>query len=138
MIVFKYIHSGIAYLAVIALVFTVIWAVYRRQASFEKKDKVIAIISMTLVHLQLVFGLVLYFSFHHYQLSSQVMQIPAQRLLALEHPLMMLIGIVLITIGYSKSKRTEGDAKKFKLIYSLYGIGTLLILSRIPYGQWFS
>lgn len=135
---FGHLHSGMAYLALLALVFTVIWAFARRNATFEKKDKTIAIISMTLVHLQLIIGLVLYFGLGRYNLSSAIMQDSFSRLIHLEHPLTMLIGIVLITIGYSKAKRTEGDAKKFKLIYSLYALGTILIIARIPYQQWFA
>lgn len=36
------------------------------------------------------------------------------RLYGLEHPLMMLIAIALITIGYSKAKRAIEDRLKFK------------------------
>jgi hypothetical protein len=58
------------------------------------------------------------------------------RLFALEHPLTMVLGIVLITIGYSKAKRTADDRTKFKLIAWCYGIGLVLILSRIPWMVW--
>jgi hypothetical protein len=61
----------------------------------------------------------------------------AARLLAVEHPTVNILAIVAITIGWSRHKRfVEGD-KKFKSIAIFYGIGLLLILSRIPWNQWF-
>jgi len=45
--------------------------------------------------------------------------------------------IVLITIGWSKHKKKTDDTSKFKTIAIFYGLGLLLILSRIPWTQWF-
>jgi hypothetical protein len=60
------------------------------------------------------------------------------RLLAVEHPFINIIAIVLITVSWSRHKKfVEGD-KKFKSIAIFYGLGLLLILSRIPWGQWFN
>ncbi len=61
----------------------------------------------------------------------------AARLLAVEHPFINIIAIVLITIGWSKHKKVMESAKKFKLIAIFYGLGLLCLLSRIPWGQWF-
>ena len=59
------------------------------------------------------------------------------RLLAVEHPLMMIIAIVLITIGWSKHKKKTTDTAKFKMFAIFYGLGLLVILSRIPWNNWF-
>ena len=59
------------------------------------------------------------------------------RLLALEHPLTMIIAIVLITIGWSKHKKQVKSQAKFKIFAIFYGIALLLILSRIPWSNWF-
>ena len=61
----------------------------------------------------------------------------ASRLLAIEHPLMMLIAIVLITIGWSKHKKKTEDSSKFKTFAIFYGLALVLILARIPWNQWF-
>ncbi|MGB5509813.1 MAG: hypothetical protein WBM95_13040, partial [Robiginitalea sp.] len=63
---------------------------------------------------------------------------PAARLLALEHPLINIIAVVLITIGWSRHKKFLEGNKKFRSIAIFYGLGLLLILSRIPWGQWFN
>jgi hypothetical protein len=52
-------------------------------------------------------------------------------LLALEHPLINIIAIALITIGWSKHKNWWLVNQNLRLFY-FYGLGLLLILSRIP------
>ena len=59
------------------------------------------------------------------------------RLTAMEHPMMNIIAIVLITIGWSKHKKLIESQPKFKTFSIFYGLGLLLILSRIPWNLWF-
>ena len=61
----------------------------------------------------------------------------AYRLTSLEHPLVNIIAIVLITIGWSKHKKSVTNEAKFKSIAIFYGLGLVLILSRIPWSLWF-
>ena len=61
----------------------------------------------------------------------------ALRLTSLEHPLINIIAIVLITIGWSKHKKATTSEAKFKSIAVFFGLGLLLILSRIPWSLWF-
>jgi predicted acyltransferase len=60
----------------------------------------------------------------------------ASRLAALEHPLTNLIAIILITVGYSRAKRLKNDRARFRSVFLLYGLGLVLILSRIPWRNW--
>ncbi|MGA0383487.1 MAG: hypothetical protein ACO3L1_00650 [Flavobacteriaceae bacterium] len=60
----------------------------------------------------------------------------AARLTALEHPVTNIIAVALVTVGWSRHKKTTESKAKFKSIALFYGIGLLLILSRIPWGQW--
>lgn len=64
------------------------------------------------------------------------MKIPELRLTMLEHPLINIIAIVLITIGWSKHKKQESHNGKFKKIALFYGLGLFLILLRIPWSTW--
>ena len=68
--------------------------------------------------------------------GSEVMGDAAIRLLAIEHPVMMILATIFITIGWSKHKKKTEDDKKFKTFAIFYGIGLLLILSKIPWNQW--
>jgi hypothetical protein len=60
----------------------------------------------------------------------------ALRLTSLEHPLINIIAIVLITIGWSKHKKLTDSNSKFKTFAIFYGLGLLLILSRLPWSLW--
>jgi hypothetical protein len=64
------------------------------------------------------------------------MKDPTLRLTSLEHPLINIIAIVLITIGWSKHKKLTTSNAQFKTFAVFYTIGLLLILSRIPYKMW--
>jgi hypothetical protein len=61
----------------------------------------------------------------------------ALRLTSLEHPLTNIIAIALITIGWVKHKKTTTSESKFKTFSIYYGLGLLLILSKIPWYLWF-
>lgn len=58
------------------------------------------------------------------------------RLYMLEHPFTMIIAIIAITIGYSKSKKEGADSRRQMMIILGYGIGLVLMLSRIPWFAW--
>ena len=107
--------------------------------SLLKKTEKIALIAFILSHVQLLIGLILYFV-SPVGLSllqgGGAMSDPAARLTALEHPLINIVAIVLITIGYSRAKKAQTSRAKFRSIYMLYAVGLLLILSRIPWGAW--
>jgi len=57
------------------------------------------------------------------------------RFWTVEHTSTMVLGIILITIGYSKAKRLSDAVAKHKSLAIFYGIGLLLILSRIPWDR---
>ncbi len=106
------------------------------------KDLRISLFALILSHIQLVVGLILYFVSANGLKAIQALGMgglnaPA-RLLALEHPVINIIALALITIGWSRHKRLMESSKKFKSIGIFYGLGLLLILSRIPWGQWFA
>lgn len=134
-------HSGLAYLALLSLILVIIWALVGALSGreFQEKDRKIALIAFILCHIQLLVGLILYFvSPVGYSLLSGggAMSHPAARLTALEHPLINIVAIVLITIGFSRAKKLESSKAKFRSIYMLYAVGLVLILSRIPWGNW--
>lgn len=137
---FQHLHSTLAYAALILLLFSTINALYGwiTSSNFTKKDKIAGLVTMIAAHLQLVIGLVLYFlsPLGFKNLSGETMADSTSRLYAVEHPLTMIIGIVLITIGYATAKRAHDDRTKHKRIALYYAIGLLLILSRIPWNAW--
>ncbi len=137
---FHHLHSFLAYLVLLALAVALVHAVLgvTGKRPFTATSRKLVLFGLVFTHLQALFGLVLYFisPMGLNNLSGATMKDSAARLIAVEHPLMMLLAVILITIGYSKAKRATVDAQKFKLVSWFYGIGLLLILSRVPWALW--
>ena len=136
-------HSGWAYLVLILLVVTVLNAVrgFFSKKEFGANDRKIALITLIFCHIQLLVGLVLYFQspigFNLIQSVGMSGLDAASRLTAVEHPFTNIIALTLITIGWSRHKKLELSAAKFKSFMVFYGIGLILILSMIPWHLWF-
>lgn len=134
-------HSGWAYLALLLLVVAVVnsFIGMSSKKEFSPKDRKIALFGLIGAHIQLVIGMILYFvsEVGFKQLSGEAMKNAALRLTVVEHPLINIIAIVLITIGWSKHKKAATSEAKFKSIAIFYGLGLVLILSRIPWKLWF-
>ena len=132
-------HSGWAYLVIVLLVLAVVNSFIGKSSGkeFTAKDRKIALFALIGVHIQLLVGFILYFVSPLGAASFGQMSDKALRLTSLEHPLINILAIVLITIGWSKHKKAIESAAKFKSIALFYAIGLVLILSRIPWSLWF-
>ena len=136
-------HSGWAYLALLVLVIAVVNSVIGMSSKkdFTSKDRKIALFALIAIHTQLLIGLILYFvspnGLNMIKAVGMGGLTTESRLLALEHPLINIIAIVLITIGWSKHKKLITSESKFKTFSIFYGLGLVLILSRIPWKIWF-
>jgi len=139
----KNIHSIWAYLVLFVLVITVINAIAGlvRKKEFTHKDFRLGLITLISSHIQLLIGMAWYFMSPWFKAltsnGGEVMKDSAARLLAVEHPLTMVIAIVLITIGWSTHKKQVKSESKFKKFVVFYGIALVLVLSRIPWSNWF-
>lgn len=140
----KEIHSYWAYIVLIILVIAVVNAfvgIFKKK-EFKSTDLRFGLFTLIVSHIQLLIGLAWYFMSPYFnQLTSnttEVMKTKEIRLLALEHPVMMIIAITLITIGWSKHKKKTTSIAKFKTFAIFYGLALLLILSRIPWTNWFN
>ena len=136
----QYLHSYFAYLLLAILIFSLIYAIvmFVRKRQFTEKVRKVALVGFIATHLQLLIGLVLYVisPVGLFNFSGEAMGDPMSRLYILEHPLTMLIGIVLISIGYIKAKKPGDDVRRFRYIILFYGLGLALILLRIPWQVW--
>ena len=134
------VHSLLAYLALALLVLASINAIsgLTSKRLFKDKDLRISLFTLIICHIQLLIGLVLYFisPMGFDQLGN--MKDAAMRLTSLEHPLINIIALALITIGWSKHKKEESYNGKFKKIAVFYTLGLVLILSRLPWANWFN
>ncbi len=136
-------HSLTAYVVLVLLFVALLNAIIGsiKKSDFSPRDFKLTLWALIATHIQVILGLVLYFisplgikSFSSN--GAQVMKDATLRLFAVEHISVMLIAAVILTIGYSKQKRTEESAVKFKRISIFYGLAFILVLSRIPWAQW--
>lgn len=137
--IIKQIHSGWAYLALLLLVIAVVNSFIGMfsKKEFTEKDRKIALFALAAIHTQLLIGIIIYFVSPSGFSSLGQMKDSALRLTSLEHPLVNIIGITLITVGWVKHKKLTSNETKFKTFSIYYGLGLAFILSRIPWGLWF-
>ena len=139
-------HSYLAYVALAVLFLAVANAIMglvgNRMFAARGKDFRLSLFALIVCHLQLLVGLVLFYlspsGLNAIQELGMGGMNAAARLLAVEHPFINIIALILITIGWSRHKKFMDGKKKFKSIAIFYGLGLVLILSRIPWGQWFN
>lgn len=136
-------HSYWAYIVLLVLIAATANALYKSfsDKDYGAKDFRISLFTLIVSHIQLLIGLLLYFVSPRLQLFSElgmggVMKDSINRLYLVEHPLINIIAVALITIGYSKHKKKLTSPSKFKTIAVFYTIALLLILSRIPWNTW--
>ncbi|HLO74507.1 MAG TPA: hypothetical protein VK164_11265 [Flavobacterium sp.] len=132
------VHSYLAYAALGLLFIATINAIFglTSKGLFKSKDRSISLFALIVCHMQLLAGLILYFVSPLGLESFGQMKEAALRLTSLEHPLINIIALALITIGWSKHKNEESNNGKFKKIAIFYTLGLLLILSRLPWANW--
>ncbi|MGK6352381.1 hypothetical protein [Parapedobacter sp. DT-150] len=133
----KHLHSTLAYVLLAGLIISILYVLvaYIQNRAYNRK---MALVGLICAHLQLVVGLVMYFvsPYGIKNVSGAAMKDGIARLYFLEHPLMMLVAIILITIGYSRAKRLPTAKKQNASVLVFYVIGLILILSRIPWHVW--
>ncbi len=134
-------HHWLRYVALVLMIISLVKAFM----NLKNKDKNVTSIKLELYtmisfHLQLIIGLVLFFVSTKVMTAMNDMGAAMKdadlRLALIEHPLMMILGLIMITIGYAKLKSKTDLASYSKTVIIYYGIGTLLILSKIPTYSW--
>ncbi|SDR81389.1 hypothetical protein SAMN04487764_0743 [Gillisia sp. Hel1_33_143] len=140
----QFIHSYWAYLVVIMLIIASVSAIigYVSNKEYAANNFRISLFTLITTHIQLLIGLVLYFTTPYFKMFSEVgmkgvMEDPVLRLYNIEHPTFMILAVVFVTIGYSKHKSKLTSKPKFKMLAIFYTLALLCVLSRIPWSAWF-
>ena len=140
---FKEIHSLLAFVLLSLLMASIISSLMSASSNkpFEEKHKKLALYTLIAAHSQMLIGFLLYFLESGYfkmllDNAKEVMQDSHLRLMAVEHPFTNILAIVFITIGFSQHKKQTESKSKFLKIAIFYGLGLIMLLSRIPWNQW--
>ncbi len=133
----KELHSGFRYIVFVLVLIAIIqsllgWLGKKPYTELNRKINLFALIS---AHTQLLIGIVLYFLSPLVQFSGDTMKNATTRYFTVEHWVMMIIAIVLITVGHSKSKKIVLPEAKHKTIAIFYIIALLVIVGAIIAGH---
>jgi len=127
----KHLHHFLPFILYIVLLIVIVKA-YLGKFSNPKKDKLLTV-TLILAHTQLLLGIYLMIDF--ISKAGIHMGESANRFVTVEHPLMMVIGVALITIGKIKAKKIEDVAKANKTIFLYFLIAFILIAIRTPWDK---
>lgn len=122
-------HSGWRWIVLVLLVSAILYA-FANKNKYHQKINLFALIA---THVQLILGLLLFFISPKVQFSEGFMKNPISRFYTVEHTVLMLLAILLITLGYAKAKRASNIGIANKNIRLYYGLGLILILISIPW-----
>ncbi|MCD6066151.1 MAG: hypothetical protein K0S33_977 [Bacteroidetes bacterium] len=133
------IHSIFRWLVLLSLVYA-LYRAYRGWLGnkvFSKHDNSVRHWTATIAQVQMVLGIWLYFIspiiqyfLHNYKDAVHQREV---RFFGMEHSLMMLIAVVLITIASMAAKRKTTDKAKFKTMAIWLTLALIVILIMIPW-----
>nr|WP_319400133.1 hypothetical protein [uncultured Carboxylicivirga sp.] len=127
-------HSGLRYIVILLLLTVLIQSFigWTRKRKFNNIHRKVSVISMSLLHVQLLIGAVLFFISPKVVFDNDLFGGAIIRFFTLEHPLLMLVAIAVITIGQVRSKSFT-NYKSHKRIFWANLIGFILIMISIPW-----
>ena len=139
---FLHLHNTLRWLILLSLVVTLVKYIsgWVGNQPWKKTDNILGIVFTSLMDLQLLTGLVLYFFISPVTKLAMsdfgaAMKDPGLRFYAVEHFSMMLIAVVLVHIGRAKSKKAKTDSAKFKTATIFFLIALVVILAAIPWSR---
>ncbi len=128
-------HSGLRWIVLVLLVMLVAkaWQKGKADVPYTEQDRKLNLYTLIATHLQLLLGLALYFMSDKVNFDTSSWSVTVTRFFTVEHSLMMLLAIALITLGYVKAKKATSDTDKFRTVFRYNAIALLLILIAIPW-----
>ncbi len=139
---FLLLHNMLRWLLLLSLLITLgkYLAGWMGNWTWKKADNILGIVFTSLIDLQLISGLALYFFLS--PITKQVfanfgaaMKDETLRFYAVEHISMMLIAVVLVHIGRAKSKRAKTDQHKFMTAFFFFLLSLVVMITAIPWDR---
>ncbi len=135
--IIQHLHSGLRYAVLAFLILAIIQSIigFAGKKPYTNGNRIINMIAMILTHTQLLVGIVLYFISPLVQFNSETMKNSTLRYFAVEHWVGMLVAVVLITIGHSKSKTIVLPEIKHRTIAIYYAIAITVVVGTLIMGH---
>ncbi|MFW6371529.1 MAG: cytochrome B [Bacteroidota bacterium] len=130
-----HLHSGLRWIFLLVLLVSIIIALvgWQRRNKFTVAKNRVFLSTLTIAHLQLVIGFILYFVSPKVIFATNSFSDNMLRFFLIEHILLMITGITLITIGYVKTKKITIEFKKFRNIFWYFFLALIITLIAIPW-----
>ena len=138
-LIFKDVHSLLRWLVILSLAWALLrmWSGYLSKAEWTAQDRKSGVIFTSILNLQLLIGIVLYFISPITKAAmanfGAAMKDGQLRYFAVEHLTGMLLAVIIAQVGFSLSKRAPTDRAKFLKAAVTYTIAGVLILASIPW-----
>ena len=134
-------HSILRWVILILLLLSIAksYSGWQQKKKFLDADRKIWLLTLIFSHLTLLLGIYQVLLGRFGILNSKlpegtsVMKDKFYRFYWVEHPVTMIIAIVLITIAYGSAKKPIADEAKYKRAFWLFLVALLFILSAVPW-----
>lgn len=134
-----HLHSGLRWLVLLLLLIVIYRSLTAGNRPFTTADKKYVLYAMILCDIMLLIGLYQWF-IGPWGLSAienngmkDIMKSPTLRFFVIEHPIGMLIGIIMVHIGKAYSKKNLPDKVKHKRTLLFFGLALLIIIVSLPW-----
>jgi hypothetical protein len=139
---FLHLHDTLRWVLLLSLVTTLVKYLmgWLGNQPWKKTDNLMGVVFTSLMDLQLLVGLVLYFFLSPITQVAlddfgAAMKNPDLRFYAVEHSVMMIVAVALVHIGRAKSKKATSDVAKFRLATIFYSLALVVVLAAIPWSR---
>ena len=134
---FRHLHSGFRYIVFILLLLAIIQSLlgWINRKPYTETNRKINLFTLISAHTQLLICIVLYFLSPYVQFNSDTMKNDTTRYYTVEHWIMMLIAIILITVGYSRSKKIIMPESKHRTVAIFDLVALFVIIGAILAGK---
>ena len=122
-------HSGLRWV-VLALLLASIFTAYSKWQKGSQEDSKLYLFALIASHTQLLIGLVLYTMSP--KVNFELITDRLFRFFTIEHVLMMVIAIILITFGRARAKKLAG-ADRHRTVLYFYTMALIIMLVAIPW-----
>lgn len=133
------VHSLVRWLVLAALAVRAARGIvaWQMRAPWTNVDRLVSLAAMILTDVQLSLGLIVFATSPTIQGAladpGGAMKDGAIRLRFVEHPVMMVVGVILVHVAYAIGKRSGDDARRHRVAGLLTLVALLVILARIPW-----
>lgn len=136
-----HLHNLLRWIILILLLVSIFksYSGYNNKKQFDAGDKKFWLFTMIASHITLLLGLYQWafgriglFS-TDYSSMGAIMKDKVTRFFLVEHPTLMILAIIFITLGHGMAKKSVDDETKYRKAFRYFLIALVLILAAVPW-----